>query len=80
MLTRFIQAAMSRASYEILSDGSLYGEISACEGVFADAPTLEDCRKLLQEVLEEWIMLGLRLGHTIPEIDGVRLDISGEAA
>jgi len=80
MLTRFIHAAMSQAHYEILDGGSFYGEIPPCQGVFAHAPTLEACRVLLQEVLEEWIMLGLRLGHTLPEIDGIRLHVSGEAA
>ncbi len=80
MLTRFIQAAMSHARYEILSDGSYYGEIPGFEGVFASAATLEACRQELQEVLEGWIVLGLRLGHSFPEVDGIRLDVSGEAA
>lgn len=54
---------MSRASYEILSDGSYYGEISGFQGVYANAASLEACREQLQEVLEGWIVLGLRLGH-----------------
>jgi len=80
MLTRFIQAAMNRAKYEILSDGSYYGEIPGFEGVLANADTLEQCREELQEVLEGWIILGLRLGHVLPEVDGIQLKVSGEAA
>jgi predicted RNase H-like HicB family nuclease len=80
MITRFIQAAMGRAKYEILADGSYYGEIPGFDGVLANALTLELCRQELQEVLEGWIVLGLRLGHAIPEVEGIHLDVSGEAA
>jgi len=74
MLTQYIQAAMMKATYELLEDGSFYGEIRPCTGVYANADTLEACRTDLQEGLEGWIVLGLRLGHTIPRIDNVSLD------
>jgi predicted RNase H-like HicB family nuclease len=80
MLTAYIQAAMHRATYEILDDESFYGEISECPGVYANAETLEKCREQLQEVLEGWIVLGLRLGHRLPEIDGINLDADAEVA
>jgi len=67
MLTEYIQAAMRRANYEILSDdGTYYGEIPGFQGVWANADTLEGCRQELQEVLEEWIVLGLALGQKLP--------------
>ncbi|HSL82564.1 MAG TPA: type II toxin-antitoxin system HicB family antitoxin, partial [Thermoanaerobaculia bacterium] len=54
MLTAYIEAAMHKAAYEILAeDGSFYGEIAVCNGVFANAETLEACRDQLQEVLED---------------------------
>jgi predicted RNase H-like HicB family nuclease len=71
MLTAYIQAAIRRATYEILSDGTFYGEISGFQGVYANAQTLEACREELQEVLEGWIVLGLRLGHSLPTFDGI---------
>jgi|MudIll2142460700_1097286.scaffolds.fasta_scaffold211497_1 predicted RNase H-like HicB family nuclease len=80
MLTQFIQAAMHRATYELLKDQSFYGEIPGFAGVYANAPTLEACRDQLQEVLEGWIVLGLRLGHTMPILDGIRLDVGVEVA
>ena len=80
MLTHYIQAAMSQANYEILEDGTYYGEIQALPGVFANADTLEICREQLQEILEGWILLGLQLGHQLPEIDGMNLRISKEVA
>jgi hypothetical protein len=46
MLTKYTQAALRHASYEILSDDkSFYGEIPVCNGVYANATTLEDCRQ-----------------------------------
>ncbi len=73
MLTKYIEAAMHRATYELLEDRTFYGRIPECQGVWAAAETLEACRDELQEVLEGWIILGLRLGHTLPIIDGIDL-------
>jgi len=71
---------MSRATYELLPDQTFYGEIPGLQGVLANASTLEACRDQLQEVLEGWIVLGLRLGHRLPEIDGVNLQTKIEVA
>jgi predicted RNase H-like HicB family nuclease len=76
MLTAYINAAMRKAHYEILPDGEGYfGRIEGLQGVWANADTLEACREELQEVLEEWIVLGLRMGHHLPEIDGISLNL-----
>lgn len=73
MLTSYIQNAMRLAKYEILEDGQYYGEIPGIQGVWAQAENLEDCREELQNVLEDWLILGLRLGHKIPVVAGIRL-------
>lgn len=74
MLTKYIAAAMHRATYEILEDdGTFFGRIPACQGVWANEDTLEACRDELESVLEGWIILGLRLGHTLPVIDEMNL-------
>lgn len=80
MLTEYMQAAMQQAHYEILEDGSFYGEIPDFQGIYANADTLESCREELREVLEGWIVLGLRLGHSLPIINGIRLDVALEPA
>jgi len=66
VLTEYIQAALDRAEYEKLEDGTYYGEIPGLQGILANAATLEACRGQLREVLEDWILLGLRLGHPLP--------------
>ena len=66
--SRFIGAAMGKAYYEILPDGEGYfGSIPDLQGVWANADTLEVCREELREVLEEWILIGLKMGHSIPQ-------------
>ena len=81
MLTNYIRAAMRQAKYEILEDdGTFYGEIPGFQGVWANADTLEACREELQEVLEGWIVLGLRLDHKLPMVDGIELAFEEEAA
>ena len=81
MLSKYIQAAMHRATYEILEDDrSFYGEIPELPGVYATAETLEQCRDRLQEVLEGWILLGLHLQHPIPVLDEIDLNPHPEAA
>jgi predicted RNase H-like HicB family nuclease len=48
---------MEHAHYEILpDDGTFYGEIPECAGVYSNAATLEKCRDELEDVLEEWIL------------------------
>jgi len=76
MLTAYINAAMHRAHYELLEDGEGYfGKIPELQGGWANADTLEACRDELRDVLEEWIILGLKMNHHIPAIDGIELNL-----
>jgi predicted RNase H-like HicB family nuclease len=76
MLTRYLQAAMHRAHYEFIAeDGTFYGHIPGFDGVWATAATLEAGRDELTEVLEARVVLGLRLGHRLPEADGITLKL-----
>ncbi|MFB2881290.1 MULTISPECIES: type II toxin-antitoxin system HicB family antitoxin [Floridanema] len=80
MLINYVEAAMRQAKYQLLEDGTFYGEIPGLQGVYANSETLESCRELLQEVLEGWIILGLRLQHSLPIVDGIDLNPQLEVA
>jgi predicted RNase H-like HicB family nuclease len=73
MITDYIDAAMSRARYKILDDGTYFGDIRGLQGVWANSKTLEECRSELQEVLEDWLIVKLRCGDAIPRIGRVQL-------
>jgi predicted RNase H-like HicB family nuclease len=76
MLIEYLQAALRHARYEILKDdGTYYGEIPECSGVYANAATLEVCREELQEVLEEWVLFRVHRNLSLPVIDGIELTI-----
>ncbi len=76
MLMKYIRTALRHAKYEILADdGSFYGEIPVCNGVYANATTLEECREQLEEVLEEWILFRVYKNLSLPVVDGIELTI-----
>ncbi len=75
MLTEYIAAALRRATYKLLEDGAYFGEAPDLPGAWASASTLEECREQLREVVEDWIMVGLRNRTPIPTIDGIALDV-----
>lgn len=74
VLTDYVERALAEAAYEKLEDGSYAGRISSCEGVVAFAASLRDCENELHSTLEDWILLGLRLGHKLPVIAGIDLN------
>ncbi len=79
LLTAYIDAAMHNARYEILPDEEEYiGTIDGLQGVWAHGATLESCREELQEMLEEWIVLGLKMGHPIRVLHGNDLNLHEE--
>lgn len=75
MLRDYLAAALGKATYEILEDNTFYGEIPGLAGVYANAPTLEQCRRELEEVLEGWVFIRLSKGLAIPAIDGIELKV-----
>lgn len=73
MLISYIHEAMRLAKYEILEDHTYYGEIPGFQGVWANADSLDACREELQSVLEDWLVVGLRMGHELPVVAGIIL-------
>ena len=81
MLKEYLDSAMRHAHYEILGDdGTYYGEIPECRGVYANAHTLEECRDELASVLEDWLLFRIHKNLAIPKIEGLELTVKKEAA
>jgi predicted RNase H-like HicB family nuclease len=74
VLSEYIKRAMERALYDKLEDGTFSGVIPQCRGVLAFSETLRGCEAELQSVLEDWILLGLKLGHDLPVMEGIDLN------
>jgi predicted RNase H-like HicB family nuclease len=77
VLTAYIEAAMRHARFDYLDDDrEWYGEIPELPGVWATGATEAAARDELRSVLEDWLLVGLRLGHAIPPIDGYTLQVA----
>ena len=74
ILSEYIDRAMDGAEYDKLEDGSFSGRIPRCPGVIAFRSSLRACEAELRSTLEDWILVGLKLGHLLPVIDHIDLN------
>ncbi|HEY7976102.1 MAG TPA: type II toxin-antitoxin system HicB family antitoxin [Ktedonobacterales bacterium] len=73
MFAEYLQAAMQHAVYEQIEDGSYFGEVPEFSGAWANGATPEACAKVLESVIEGWILLAIADREELPEIDGHKL-------
>lgn len=79
MISAYIDAALSRAHYELIEDEDpYYGEVAELPGVWASGKTLEECRQNLAEVVEGWVMIRIARGMPIPPLGDTRLNLPRE--
>lgn len=80
MIQHYLQKAMETAHYELLENNEgFYAEIPNAPGVWSTGNTLEACRQELLEVLEEWVIVGVAMGHDLPEFEGVTIKVQSVA-
>ena len=74
ILTDYINRLLAYAVYDKLDDGTYAGRIPQCKGVVAFGTTLRECEDELHSTLEDWILIGLKLGHPLPVIEEIDLN------
>jgi predicted RNase H-like HicB family nuclease len=74
ILSEYLDQAMAQADYDKLDDSTFAGRIPSCKGVIAFGGTLRECEDELRSTLEDWILVGLKLGHLLPVIGGLDLN------
>ena len=75
MIFEYCQKVIEKAEYKKLEDGTWFAEIEGFKGVWANGQSVEECRKELITVLEEWIVFKLRDKDYIPEVGGIGIEI-----
>lgn len=70
--------ALEQAEYDKLDDETFVGRIPSCKGVVAFATTLRECESELRSTLEDWVLVGLKLGQELPVL--ANLDLNREPA
>ena len=78
MFSEYIKAVLELAEYDTLEDGSYVATVEGLRGVIAIGDSIEECRRDLIEVIEGWIALRLKLGDSIPPIQGISINVSSE--
>lgn len=79
MFTEYVEHAMRQAHYEMIEDGTWFGDIPGFDGLWADAPTREECTRELKGVLEDWILLHIADHTPLPQVDGLTLEVGKPA-
>ena len=74
VLTDYTSQLMARAVYDKLEDRTFAGRIPECKGVLVFGATLRACEDELRSTVEDWIVVGLKLGHPLPVIAGIDLN------
>jgi predicted RNase H-like HicB family nuclease len=74
ILSDYVEHALAAAVYDKLEDGSFAGRIPGCVGVLAFAESLRECEAELRSTLEDWILVGLKLDHELPVLNGIDLN------
>ncbi len=74
ILSDYLEQAMAEAIYDKLEDHSFVGKIPSCKGVIAFSSTLKECEQELRSTLEDWVLLGIKLGHPLPVINDINLN------
>jgi predicted RNase H-like HicB family nuclease len=65
VLSNYVARALALASYDKLEDGTYGGRVPGCTGVVAFGTTLSECEAELRSTLRDWVLVGLRFGHTL---------------
>lgn len=74
VLSGYLDRAMAQAEFDKLDDGTFAGRVPDCTGVLAFGLTLRSCEEELRSTLEDWLLLGLKLGQALPVIGGIDLN------
>ena len=75
MILAYVEQALTRADYEELEDGAYVAEVPGLQGVLGTGETLEGCRGNLAEVVEEWVLVRVARGLSVPPLGDVTVAI-----
>ncbi|MBF0551032.1 MAG: type II toxin-antitoxin system HicB family antitoxin [Deltaproteobacteria bacterium] len=75
----YVRTALKAAEYHKDTEvGCVAATVPVLPGCMTQADNFEEARDNLIDAIELWIMVGLREGEEMPEVNGVRLATSQE--
>jgi len=75
VILKYIDKALRRAKYTQPDPGVYCATVPGLRGVIATAMTLENCRDQLAEIIEEWVLVRVARGLTVPPLGGVTVSV-----
>ncbi len=75
MIVKYIDKALRRARYTQPDPGVFCAVVPGLRGVIATGATLETCRDQLAEVIEEWVLVRVARGLSVPPTGGVTVSV-----
>jgi predicted RNase H-like HicB family nuclease len=75
VITNYISEALHRARYSVVDGGVFCGMVPGLPGVIATAESLEACRDQLAEVVEEWVLVRVSRGLSVPRLGTARVQV-----
>jgi predicted RNase H-like HicB family nuclease len=64
-MERDVESLLSRASIDLLTDGTYFGEIEGLAGVWGSGRSADECRGDLRSALEEWLAVSASHGELL---------------
>ncbi len=76
MLAEYISKAIEKAEYKkVEEDNAWFASVPGFEGAWGHGSTIEECRKDLMEVVEEWLLIKIQNHEDLPRVKGIELNI-----
>jgi predicted RNase H-like HicB family nuclease len=75
VITNYISEALHRARYSVVDRGVFCATVPGLSGVIATAESLEACRDQLAEVVEEWVLVRVSRGLSVPRLGTARVQV-----
>jgi predicted RNase H-like HicB family nuclease len=75
MISRYIEQALVRARYEQLEAGTYCATVPGLRGVLATGRSVEDCRRNLADVVEEWILVRVARSLAVPRVGRITIRV-----
>jgi len=74
VLTDYVESAFAQSKFTTFEEGTYAGTIPECPGVVSFGTDLIFCKDELRSTLQDWVLVGLKLGHTSPVVSGIDLN------
>jgi predicted RNase H-like HicB family nuclease len=75
VITNYISEALHRARYSVVDGGVFCATVPGLPGVIATGDSLENCRDQLAEIVEEWVLVRVSRGLSVPRLGTVRVQV-----